>query len=106
MSLNVPSDFQSDGCTMPAWLSWLLGGKRYRPFCREHDFLRRHDVVHWLEANWILAYRLWQHGLIGKLRAPLYFLATTVTYPFYSKTEALPTRWDGHALHYEQGRWK
>lgn len=94
---SAPPEMESDGCTMCKLCGKLLGAERYRPVCKEHDFLRRYAVVSVLRANYILGYRLWQHGLIGKLRAPLYFLATTITWPFYRETENLPAAWEQYA---------
>lgn len=98
--ISVPPDMVSDGCTMSKVLKKLLGGERYVEYCREHDFLRRYAIVNPIKANWILAKRIWKHGLIGKLRSPLYFLATTITYPFYRHTKPLPTQWEIYADHY------
>lgn len=96
----VPSDMPSDGCTMCGLCRKLLGAERYESFCREHDFLRRYDVIHWFKSNYILAYRVFGHGLIGKLRAPLYLIGTTITYPWYRETKKLPKEWEQHANHY------
>ena len=101
MNTNVPPDMQSDGCTMCKLCGSLLGADRYVEYCREHDFLRRYAIVHWLKANWILAKRIASHGLIGKIRAPLYFIATTVSYPFYSHTQRLPVKWNKYADSYK-----
>ena len=101
---SIPPKFQSDGCTMSGALKKLLGGNRYIMFCREHDFLRRHKVVHPIKANAILARRIASEHFIGFLRAPLYFIATTVSMPWYNHTRELPEAWYPYARHYDK-RW-
>ena len=102
--MNIPDEFWSDGCTFPGLLKPLgkvLGASRYEEACREHDFLRRHAVIPWIKADWLLAKRIWQHGLIGKLRAPLYFAFVVLTHPFYTHTYPLPEKWQVYSEHYQ-----
>lgn len=101
--MNVPPDFISDGCTFAGILKLfkgILGSSRYHMYCIEHDFLRRHNVINWFKSNILLAKRIASHGLVGKLRAPFYLIATTITYPFYSKTQPLPAKWQEYANYY------
>ena len=104
---NIPPDlgfnihsFHSDGCTMCGVCKKLLGGDRYEEACREHDFLRRFGIIHWFKANLLLSKRIFSHGLIGKIRAPLYLIATTITYSLYKETQDLPEEWEEYAEHY------
>lgn len=99
----IPPDMPSDGCTFPGILKVfrkLLGADRYKEYCREHDFLRRYGIIKWYKANWLLAKRIASSNIVGILRSPIYFIFTTVTYPFYSKTQPLPKEWEGYANYY------
>ena len=96
ININVPTEFKSDGCTFPGILKILskpLGADRYREYCREHDFLRRHDVIHWFKANWLLARRIAATHPAGWVRAPFYLIFTTISYPFYDNTTEIPSKW-------------
>lgn len=100
--VTLPSGFRSDGCTIPAdFLRGIMGADEYRIYCVEHDFLRRHEVVHWFRANLILAQRIASKGFAGILRAPFYLIFTTVSYPWYSRTVPLPSGWEPSAKVYQ-----
>lgn len=98
--IAVPQNFISDGCTFPGILKILkgpLGAKHYHEYCREHDFLRRHGVIHWFKANKLLGKRIASTHFVGKLRAPFYVLFTTISYPWYKETQPLPKEWQPYA---------
>lgn len=104
--ISLPPAFRSDGCTFPFWiltnpLRWAMGAGRYTEYCREHDFLRRYAVIPWMQANWLLARRVAASGWRGKLRAPLYLIFTTVSYPAYNNTHQLPTAFVPYARRYQ-----
>jgi len=98
--VTIPRDMRSDGCTFPGPLQifkGIMGASRYIQYCREHDFLRRYEIINWFKANLLLGRRIAGDGWEGKLRAPFYFLFTTVSYPLYSNTKRLPPEWKKYA---------
>lgn len=102
---KVPQNMPSDGCTFPGLLKIfkpLLGSDRYHEYCREHDFLRRYDVINWHTSNILLAKRIARCHAIGWVRAPFYYFFTTVSYPFYSDTLHLPTEYREHEEYYKR----
>jgi len=105
MDINIPSSFKSDGCTFPGILkifSRLLGASKYKEYCREHDFLRRHGVINWFKSNLLLGKRIASDGIKGKLRAPFYVLFTTISYPFYGSgdDDYIEPEWEEYYEHY------
>ena len=99
----IPPEMRSDECTFPKPLKILkgvMGANRYKAYCREHDFLRRYNVVPWYKANWILGRRIATDGIVGKLRSPLYMLFTSISYPLYNKVLSLPKEWQKYANYY------
>ena len=101
----LPPDFSSDECTFPSVLKHFkktMGANRYEIYCREHDLLRRYNIIPWYKANWLLAKRVATDGIAGKLRAPVYFFFTTVAYPVMHKTQIIPARWQKYAEYYRR----
>jgi len=102
--MNIPDNFPSDGCSFRRFkkIGRWMGSHRYVEYCREHDFLRRYRVVHFLKADGLLAVRIFSDGWPGKLRAPFYFLAVVVTYPWARKYhKPLPPEYEPYADYYQ-----
>lgn len=104
IEIKLPPEFESDGCTFPFLLAIfkrVLGGKKYKEYCKEHDFLRRYGVIPWFKSNLLLGKRIAEDGVAGKIRAPFYIIFTTISYPFYSGTLAKIDEWEEYYARYD-----
>lgn len=99
----VPQNMPSDGCTYPSFLTFtmkMMGAESYREFCKEHDFLRRYNVIHWFKSDMLLFRRIWGTGVLGKIRAPIYFIAVVIGRVHYTETLPLPKEWKEYGDYY------
>ncbi len=89
--MQTPTNFPSDGCSVPAMFRSVLSSKRYTSACRRHDFECRYSLYSWQSANWYLARNVWKLApRYLKWQALLYFLGVTVAWRRCAWTSLAP----------------
>lgn len=93
---EIPPGFQSDGCTFPGILKYLKAvmlADDMKDACVLHDFLRRHNIIHWFKAD-ITFFRNLRFLGLDIIRAILYFMFVVISHPLSSGTSTMPPGWE------------